>query len=203
MTQGQPDASGKMLPCPNPWCNSEKVITVAFEYNGPKWQTACDNCTVGGPLCDSEAEAIAAWNTRRPTPSADADRVREQLERQRAENAKLQRAILHPHEQINPAPKTYGMKKVAYGDEILAELPEGQYVKLEDYRALARHFLKRGAEIERLEAALAKAPSAQPAPTAAAEGLREAELEAEVAALKESLEGKEAIIYGLLTKGSQ
>lgn len=282
MTQGQPDASGKMEACPK--CGQAEYYKVT-----PSGERLCAIC--GTNLKD------------RPTPSADADRVRAQLERQRAENAKLQRAILHPHEQINPAPKTYGMKKVAYGDEILAELPEGQYVKLEDYRELARHFLKRGAEIERLEAALATpAPSAEgwldspalmealadvehqrwagwqsfvfghccsridgrvvildemverwkrqittpyaalsesekesdrcevrktlavlrsfhaptihrdtaaegqvrvtePAPTAAEDGLREA-LEAKIASLEASIKGKEAIIYGLLTKGT-
>ena len=41
----------------------------------------------------------------------------------------------------------------------------------------------------------------QPAPTAAEDGLREA-LEAKIASLEASIKGKEAIIYGLLTKGT-
>ena len=60
--------SEELKACPNPWCE-------ALERDGdyrPQVQysnfglcyVACSSCTMHGPTCQHEFEAIAAWNTR-------------------------------------------------------------------------------------------------------------------------------------------
>lgn len=57
----------KLMPCPNPWCESE---VAPFTRKGQmtreapvQVQVEC-GCGIYGPACDTEAEALAAWNTR-------------------------------------------------------------------------------------------------------------------------------------------
>lgn len=55
------------LPCPNPFCDSPDALLTDLQRFG-RWYVKCA-CGFAGPLCDSEAEAIAAWN-HRPTQDA-------------------------------------------------------------------------------------------------------------------------------------
>ena len=50
-------------PCPTPWCGYAEGSSI---WQGPDdlFQVICDECQVEGPSRPTEAEAIAAWNTR-------------------------------------------------------------------------------------------------------------------------------------------
>jgi hypothetical protein len=149
-----------LLPCP--FCARPTVLRHWDDWGV---EYGCNLCGFGIEA-KTNAEAISAWNTRtQPKETSEGE-----LAQQKAENAMLRSAILHPEGRINPQPKTYGMKKGKYGDWELAELPEGDYVKREDYRLLARKFLARGAEIDLLETGLKATPAAP-----AQDGLRELE----------------------------
>lgn len=68
-----------LLPCPNPWCDSDHqwAHRIRPAPHFPEWAVAC-GCGFMGPALDSEQRAITAWNTRTPTPaSGDAGSVRE------------------------------------------------------------------------------------------------------------------------------
>lgn len=54
-------------PCPNQWCERVEGPVVWPPEQRPKWNVICLDCGVQGPVADTEAEAITAWNTR-PTP---------------------------------------------------------------------------------------------------------------------------------------
>jgi hypothetical protein len=82
--------------CPNPWCE-------ALERDGdyrPQVQysnfglcyVACTSCTMHGPTCQHEIEAITAWNTRASDPAlaaaqAEVERLRE-ADRRKTETLK-------------------------------------------------------------------------------------------------------------------
>ena len=88
----QPDTAPTLKPCPNPWCASHnKRDAEIFEAHRPlvvesggssELAAACPVCPMQGPWADSEAEAIAAWNTRapQPTPCTECERLAEALE---------------------------------------------------------------------------------------------------------------------------
>ena len=59
-----PDAYAvALLPCPNPWCeDSDQKLT---RVSSGHWSVDCQSCGMYGPGGnDTQAEAIAAWNTR-------------------------------------------------------------------------------------------------------------------------------------------
>ncbi len=71
----------ELLACPNPWCYSHEPSRLAAgrrpyiypntEDGGPV-HVRCPCCPIGGPTKGNVAEAIAAWNRRRPTISDEA-----------------------------------------------------------------------------------------------------------------------------------
>lgn len=67
----------ELKPCPNPWCDGKPAYLYGrLRDDGMRY--VCAKCGIGPPLAPTEAEAIAAWNTR-PAPSpADAGLVVQQ-----------------------------------------------------------------------------------------------------------------------------
>jgi len=54
----------ELLPCPNPWCKHNDPKLIKWGRDG-KWRVQCE-CLIYPGDSQSEAEAIAAWNTRQP-----------------------------------------------------------------------------------------------------------------------------------------
>lgn len=59
-----------LLPCP--FCGSEQIAIVP---QAEWWAIICKACGSGSGTCDTEAEAITAWNTRTSAEAASAARV--------------------------------------------------------------------------------------------------------------------------------
>lgn len=60
--------SEKLLPCPNPWCEEGEPLverTVRYRGDASPRHVEC-SCGIRGPMGATDAEAIAAWNTRAP-----------------------------------------------------------------------------------------------------------------------------------------
>lgn len=72
-----PTRAGKaeLLPCP--FCltvNGYGAWPIALRKSPPgAWYVNCDGCGADGPICDLEADAIAAWNRRSPSPAPSQD----------------------------------------------------------------------------------------------------------------------------------
>jgi len=56
----------ELLPCPLPWCQGEAFLTGASVWGNVE----CSLCGCEGPARKTEAESIAAWNTRTPDRAA-------------------------------------------------------------------------------------------------------------------------------------
>ena len=56
----------ELLPCPSPWCDHRAYVASTDDdaFYGKAFQGRCTQCGLGGPVKRTEAEAIAAWNTR-------------------------------------------------------------------------------------------------------------------------------------------
>ena len=55
--------NGKLLPCP--FCGGEaETLTAESMYGGYLFGIMCNDCRSRGDVYDTEAEAIAAWNSR-------------------------------------------------------------------------------------------------------------------------------------------
>lgn len=66
----------KLEPCPNPWCVSEVAVFIrkgSLTREAPEQVQIECGCGIYGPACDTEAEAIAAWNRRTPPASQSDD----------------------------------------------------------------------------------------------------------------------------------
>lgn len=63
-----PQITQALLPCPNPWCEGPEregdFSPVPFRRQFGTWLVGCTSCSMDGPIASTEAEAIAAWNTR-------------------------------------------------------------------------------------------------------------------------------------------
>ena len=70
-------ASETLKPCPNPWCS--EVCSRMVKHGPCAFWVRC-SCGVCGPCEDSRDDAIAAWNTRKPTDALVAT-LRAQVER--------------------------------------------------------------------------------------------------------------------------
>lgn len=59
------EVNAELKPCPNPWCEGRANAFDWFDTDrqGPAWRVQC-GCGIKAPKAYSEAEAIAAWNTR-------------------------------------------------------------------------------------------------------------------------------------------
>ena len=53
--------------CPTPWCAHDEPPDT-WQGCDDKYTVICASCQVEGSYCDTEAEAITAWNTRPPNP---------------------------------------------------------------------------------------------------------------------------------------
>jgi hypothetical protein len=58
----------EILPCPNPWCEAAErgpdFVPVIRLHHFGDYRVVCTSCVTEGPLRQTKAEAIAAWNTR-------------------------------------------------------------------------------------------------------------------------------------------
>lgn len=92
MTDKNQNASpkGDFTACPTPWCSKEDQ---PYTWQGPddKWMVICSTCNVEGPNCNTESEAIAAWNTRSQAKAPDD--LREAVANEHPLFAKVCRAI--------------------------------------------------------------------------------------------------------------
>lgn len=61
----------KLLACASPWCDHAAFVATTDTdlFYGQAFQVQCTQCGMGGPVKRTEAEAIAAWNTRATPPS--------------------------------------------------------------------------------------------------------------------------------------
>lgn len=94
MTTNQPQ-SGELKACPNPWCPTDlkswmgdgkpRIAYAGLIFNAPPpsrpdkhydKQVRCPRCELNGPSRATEAEAIAAWNTRLSAASGGGGTVR-------------------------------------------------------------------------------------------------------------------------------
>ena len=64
----------KLEPCPVPWCKSDVLEVIRSPWSRG-YGVHCQNCRAQGPDCATEAEAIAAWNTRTPANDSEAVKV--------------------------------------------------------------------------------------------------------------------------------
>jgi hypothetical protein len=60
----------KIQPCPTPWCTRDDAPYI-WQGVTDRYTVICAVCCVEGPYCDTEAEAIDAWDTRAPADAAD------------------------------------------------------------------------------------------------------------------------------------
>lgn len=75
--------SEKLLPCPNPWCGETQEVEPNRNMWSGCWHVGCGVCMLDGPVMATEAEAIAAWNTRAPADlrsALEAETIREAAE---------------------------------------------------------------------------------------------------------------------------
>jgi hypothetical protein len=68
-----PEQVHELLPCPNPWCEAAEregdFSPQLYRRNFGNWYVCCTSCPQNGPICSTEAQAIAAWNTRHTAQS--------------------------------------------------------------------------------------------------------------------------------------
>jgi len=111
--------SEELKACPNPWCE-------ALERDGdyrPQVQysnfglcyVACSSCTMHGPTCQHEFEAIAAWNTRADPALAAAQAEVAALQ---IENARLRAFVADIHNSINIVGSPYDQAMKALDDVV-------------------------------------------------------------------------------------
>lgn len=80
MTQDKTDqAAPELLPCP--FCGYGVAEAGREPQRLNLWHVFCSECDSGGPSCETEAEAIAAWNRRADlaAPSAPAHDLRQRI----------------------------------------------------------------------------------------------------------------------------
>lgn len=84
------ESAGEMLPCP--FCNCPFVGVSVPAHPRVRMSVKCPSCHSHGGYGNTEAEAIAAWNTRTPDLQAENARLRGEL-KWYGEQARLSRLI--------------------------------------------------------------------------------------------------------------
>ena len=70
----------KLKPCP--FCGNEYMLTVErIGWAEKLHEAGCGKCLAQGPICDSEEEAMAAWNNR-PLEDKCAKELKDELDDQ-------------------------------------------------------------------------------------------------------------------------
>jgi hypothetical protein len=62
------------LPCPYPDCGAAAKVDVVGPLYCKDYFVTCTSCQAMGPSCDTEAEAIAAWNSVAELKTTSAER---------------------------------------------------------------------------------------------------------------------------------
>ena len=75
------DSRTTLLPCPFCGGEAQAVNSGPWLRDHFMWFARCSDCVVSTPYKPTEAEAIAAWNTRATHGSLTAEQVREAIER--------------------------------------------------------------------------------------------------------------------------
>jgi hypothetical protein len=68
----------RLRACASPWCDHAAFVasTDTDMFYGKAYQVQCSQCSMGGPVKRTEAEAIDAWNVR-PVEDALVEALRE------------------------------------------------------------------------------------------------------------------------------
>ena len=96
---------------PCPFCGGSARQSIAAAKNGPhNYAVGCSRCIIQTEWTSTEAEAIAAWNTRPPNPlQAEVEALRARVAELEGNNARLREHIAKIANTINIVGSTYDL----------------------------------------------------------------------------------------------